>query len=178
MAALSVEIGRAILRDGARGDLVAELRQFGGDDLLTPCGILAPHPPDELAEICIDGGTARWTVGAPAPDEACQAARCQPTVSGFTSSTTSMRRWKRPANAPMSQRSNRRKQAFDLAADDDELLAKEQVLADQCCPRCEEGQDEVGNWEAKERDHGSERVPRRLAPGTAGNRAGQSGRGF
>jgi hypothetical protein len=35
LATLSVEIGRAILRDGARGDLVAELGQFGGDDLLT-----------------------------------------------------------------------------------------------------------------------------------------------
>ena len=35
LATLSVEVGRAILRDGARGDLVAELGQFGGDDLLT-----------------------------------------------------------------------------------------------------------------------------------------------
>src|SRR5450631_2700087 len=39
-----------------------------------------------------------------------QAVRCQPmTVSGFTRSTASKRRWKRPPNAPMSQRSNRRK---------------------------------------------------------------------
>jgi hypothetical protein len=50
LATLSVEVGRAVLGGGARGDLVAELGQFGGDDLLTPGGVLAPHPPDEVAE--------------------------------------------------------------------------------------------------------------------------------
>jgi hypothetical protein len=44
--------------------------------------------------------------------------------------------------------------AFDLAADDDELLAKEQVLGDQGCAGRNEGQDEV-EQEAKEADHGS-----------------------
>jgi hypothetical protein len=45
-----------------------------------------------------------------------------------------MRSWKRPAKAPMSQRSNlRRRGRFDLASDDDELLAKDQVFGDQGC---------------------------------------------
>ena len=48
LATLSVQTRRAVLGDGARGDLVAELGQFGGDDLLTPCRVLAPHPPDEF----------------------------------------------------------------------------------------------------------------------------------
>lgn len=50
--------------------------------------------------------------------------------------------------------------SFDLAADDDELLAKDQVLGDQCCPGPDEGQDDV-EQEAKESDHGNERLPRR-----------------
>jgi hypothetical protein len=107
LATLSVEVGRAVLRDGARGDLVAELGQFGGDDLLTPCRVLAPHPPDEFAEICVDGRTARRERQRQSRR---QAKRCQPmTVSGFTRRTASRRRWKRPTNAPMIQRSNRRK---------------------------------------------------------------------
>ena len=178
LAALSVEIGRAVLRDGARADLVAELRQFGGDDLLTPGGVPASHPPNELAEICIDGGTARWTVGAPAPDEA--PGRTVPADDGlgfheqYNVQETVEAAGQRPDEPAIEPAQTR---AFDLAADDDELLAKEQVLGDQGCPGCEECQDEV-EQEPKERDHGSEGVPRRLAPGTAGNRAGQSGRGF
>jgi hypothetical protein len=65
--------------------------------------------------------------------------------------------------------------AFDLAADDDELLAKDQVFGDQGCPGGDEGQDEV-EQEAKEADHGSDRVPRWSVSGTAGVRAGQDGR--
>ena len=53
--------------------------------------------------------------------------------------------------------------SFDLAADDDELLAKDQVLGDQGCPRRDEGQDDV-EQEAKEGDHDSERLPRRPVP--------------
>ena len=58
LAMLSFEVGRAVLCDCARGNLVAELGQLGGDDLLTPGRVLAPHPPDEFAEICVDGRTA------------------------------------------------------------------------------------------------------------------------
>ena len=159
LAALSVEIGRAILRDGARGDLVAELRQFGGDDLLTPCGVLAPHPTDEFAEICIYRGPARRTVGAPAPDEAPGGTVPADDGLGFDEQhdvqetvEAAGQRPDEPAIEPAQAR------AFDLAADDYELLAKEQVLGDQSCPGFEEGQDEV-EQEAKERDHGSERVP-------------------
>jgi hypothetical protein len=54
--------------------------------------------------------------------------------------------------------------SFDLAADDDELLAKDQVLGDQGCPGRDEGQDDV-EQETKEGDHGSERLPRRPVPG-------------
>ena len=45
-----------------------------------------------------------------------------------------------------------------MAADDDELLAKDQVFGDQGCPGRDEGQDEV-EQKAKEADHGSDRVP-------------------
>jgi hypothetical protein len=48
--------------------------------------------------------------------------------------------------------------AFDLAADDNELLAKDQVFGDQGCSGGDEGQDEVEE-EAKEANHGSDRVP-------------------
>ena len=58
LAAPPVEAGWAVLGDGARGDAVAELGQFGGDDLLAPCGVLAPHPPHEFAEVGVDGRTA------------------------------------------------------------------------------------------------------------------------
>src|ERR1017187_8158251 len=122
LATLSVQTRRAVLGDGARGDLVAELGQFGGDDLLTPFGVLAPHPPDEFAEICINGGTARWTVGAPAPEEA-------------------------PGGT---------------------------VLADDGLG-FPQGQDEV-EQEAKEADHGSDRVPPWTFSGTAGVCGGQGGR--
>jgi hypothetical protein len=44
--------------------------------------------------------------------------------------------------------------AFDLASDDDELLAKDQVFGDQGCSGRDEGQDDV-EPEAKEGDHGS-----------------------
>lgn len=68
--------------------------------------------------------------------------------------------------------------AFDLAADDDELLAEDQVLGDQGCAGRDEGQDEVEH-EAKEADHGSDRVPRWTFSGAAGVRpgAGWSGGG-
>jgi hypothetical protein len=46
---------------------------------------------------------------------------------------------------------------FDLASDDDELLAKDQVLGDQGCAGRDEGQDGV-EPEAKEGDHGSARA--------------------
>jgi hypothetical protein len=48
--------------------------------------------------------------------------------------------------------------SFDLSADDDELLAKDQVLGDHGCLRCDDGQDDV-EQEAKEGDRGSERLP-------------------
>ena len=60
------------------------------------------------------------------------------TVSGFTSRTTSMGRWKatgqRPDEPPVEPAQVR---AFDLAVDADELLAKD-VLGDQGCPRRDE----------------------------------------
>jgi hypothetical protein len=131
LPALSVEIGRAVLCDGARGDLVAELRQFGGDDLLTPRGILAPHPSDEFAEICIDGRTARRTVGAPAPDEAPGGTVPADDGLGFHEQhdvqetvEAAGQRPDEPAIEPTQAR------AFGLPAEDDELLAKEQVLGD------------------------------------------------
>jgi len=53
---------------------------------------------------------------------------------------------------------------FDLSADDDQLLAKDQVFGDQGCSGRDEGQDDV-EQQAKEGDHGSERLPWRPAPG-------------
>jgi hypothetical protein len=61
--------------------------------------------------------------------------------------------------------------ALDLAADHDEFLAKDQVLGDQGCPGRDEGQDEA-EQEAKEADHGCDRLPRWSVPRTAGVRAG------
>jgi len=55
--------------------------------------------------------------------------------------------------------------SFGLSADDNELLAKEQVLGDQHCPGCEDGQDNI-EQEAKEDDHGPERLPRWSIRGT------------
>jgi hypothetical protein len=49
------------------------------------------------------------------------------------------------------------------------------VFGDQGSPGGDEGQDEV-EQEAKEADHGSDRVPRWSVSGTAGVRAGQDGR--
>jgi hypothetical protein len=65
--------------------------------------------------------------------------------------------------------------SFDLSADDDDLLAKEQVLGDQHCPGCEDGQDDI-EQEAKEGDHGPERVPRWSVPGTVGHPGRAGGR--
>jgi len=64
--------------------------------------------------------------------------------------------------------------AFDLASDDDELLAKDQVFGHQGCSGRDEGQDDV-EPEAKEGDHGSARVPRWSVPGTAGVGVWQGG---
>jgi hypothetical protein len=175
LATLSVEVGRAVLGDGARGDLVAELGQFGGDDLLTPGGVLAPHPPDEFAEICINGGTARWTVGAPALEEAPGGTVPADDGLGFHEQHDvheAVEAAGQGTDEPAIESAQAR--AFDLAADDDELLAKEQVLGDQGCAGRDEGQDEV-EQEAKEADHGSDRVPRWSVPGTAGVGAWQGG---
>jgi hypothetical protein len=60
--------------------------------------------------------------------------------------------------------------AFDLAANDDELLAKDQVRGDEGCPGRAEGQNDV-EQEAKEGGHGSDRVTRWSVSGTAGVRA-------
>jgi hypothetical protein len=62
--------------------------------------------------------------------------------------------------------------AFDLAPDDDELLTKDQVLGDQGCPGRDDGQDDV-EQEAKEGDHGSERLPHGLFLARPGVRGGQ-----
>jgi hypothetical protein len=168
------------LGDGARGDLVAELGQFGGDDLLTPGRILAPHPPDEFAEICINGVTARRTVGARAPEEAPSGP--VPADEGLWFHEQhdvheAVEAAGQGTDEPAIESAQSR--AFDLAADDDKLLAKEQVLGDQGCAGRDEGQDEV-EQEAKEADHGSDRVPRWSVPGTAGVRAGHTvvGRGW
>ena len=180
LATRSVEIGRAVLGDGARRDLVAELGQFGVDDLMTPGGVLAPHPPDEFAEICINGGTARWTVGAPAPEEAPGGTVPADDGLGFheqhdvhEAMEAAGERTDEPAIEPPAQA-----RALDLTADDDELLAKKEVLGDQGSAGRDEGQDDV-EPEAKEGDHGSARVPRWSVPGTAGSRcgAGRSVRG-
>jgi hypothetical protein len=141
LATLSVEIGGAVLRDGPRGDLVAELGQFGGDDLLTPGRVLAPHPPDETAEICIDGRTARRRAGAPAPEKAPGGTvpaddrlGCHEQDGVQKVVEASSRRADEPAIESAQAR------AFDLASDNDELLAKEQVLGDLGCARHDEGQ--------------------------------------
>ena len=177
LATLSVQTRRAVLGDGARGDLVAELGQFGGDDLLTPGRVLAPHPPDEFSEICIDGRTARRTVGAPAPEQGPGGTVPADDGLGFHEEhgvqqavEAAGQRTDEPAIESAQAR------AFDLAADHDELLAKDQVFGDQGCPGDDPGQDEA-EQEAKEADHGSDRVPRWSVSGTAGvRRAGQDGR--
>ena len=120
---------------------------------------------------------ARWTVGAPAPEEAPGGTVPADDGLGFHEQhdvhetvEAAGQRPDEPAIEPAQA------SAFDLAADDDELLAKEQVLGDQGCPGRDEGQDEVDRRRRKGTTVPS-CVPRRLAPGTPGNRAGQSGRG-
>jgi hypothetical protein len=162
LAALSVEVGRAVLRDGARRDLVSECGQFGGDDLLTPGGVLAPHPADEIAEICIDGWTARWTAGAPTPEEAPSGTVPADDGLGFHRQDGIQKLVEatgQGTDEPAIESAQAR--AFDLASDDDELLAKEQVLGDQGCPRYDEGQNNA-EQEAERGDHGSNRLPRHL----------------
>jgi hypothetical protein len=46
-------------------------------------------------------------------------------------------------------------------SEDDELLAKKQVLGDQGCPRNAEGQN-AGKLAVEQSDHDSERLPRHL----------------
>ena len=76
------------------------------------------------------------------------------------------RRWSRRPKAPICRSSllykpksswNRRLASFDLAADHDELLSKEQVLGDQGCAGRDEGQDEV-EQEAKKAEVGKYRA--------------------
>src|SRR5450432_4527893 len=168
LATLSVEVGPAVFRDGARRDLVAELGQLGGDDLLTPGRVLAPHPPDEFAEICINGRTARWTAGAPAPDETPGGTVPADDGLGFHEQHDVHEAVEAPGQGtdePTIESAQAR--AFDLASNDDELLAKDQVFGDQGCSGRDEGQDDV-EPEAKEGDHGRARVPRWSVPGTAG----------
>ena len=137
---------------------------------------LQPHPPDEFAEICINGGTARWTAGAPAPDEAPGGTEPADDGLGFHEQHDVHKVVEAAGQGtddPAIESAQAR--AFDLAADDDELLSKEQVLGDQGCAGRDEGQDEV-EQEAKKGDHGSDRVPRWCVSGTAGDSAGQGGR--
>jgi len=121
-----VEAGRSVLGDGARGDLVAELGQFGGDDLLAPGGVLAPHPPDEISEVVVDGGTAWWTARTPAPEQAPRGA--VPADDGLGVYKQDGAQQVPPASGqgtyepPIESAPAR---AFDLAADDDELLAED-----------------------------------------------------
>jgi len=137
---------------------------------------LQPHPPDEFAEICINGGTARWTAGAPAPDEAPGGTVPADDGLGFREQHDVHKVVEAAGQGtddPAIESAQAR--AFDLAADDDELLSKEQVLGDQGCAGRDEGQDEV-KQEAKKGDHSSDRVPRWCVSGTAGDSAGQGGR--
>jgi hypothetical protein len=125
-----------------------------GDQLLAKDQVLAPHPPDELGRSASTGGRPGGRRERHRQSNR-HAVRCQEmTVSGFTRRTAFSKGRKRQANAPMSHRPPcAPARAFELAADDDELLAKNQVLGHQRCPGREEGEDDVGE-EAKERDHG------------------------
>ena len=144
LATLTIEAGWTVLGDGARGDLVAELGQFGGDDLLTPGGVVAPHSPDECAEICIDRGTTWRTAGAPAPEQAPRGAVPADNGVGFheqdgvpQAPEAAGQCTEEPPIEVAPPRS------FDLSADDDQLLAKDQVLGHQGCPGRDDGQDDV-----------------------------------
>src|SRR5450631_2019265 len=144
LATLTIEAGWTVLGDGARGDLVAELGQFGGDDLLTPGGIVAPHSPDECAEICIDRGTTWRTTGAPAPEQAPRGAVPADNGVGFheqdgvpQAPEAAGQCTEEPPIEVAPPRS------CDLSAADDQLLAKDQVLGYQGCPGRDDGQDDV-----------------------------------
>ena len=63
------QIRGSVLGHGPRGDVVAELGKFSGDDVLAPQRILLPHPADEGSGVGIDGWSANRTTRAAAPEE-------------------------------------------------------------------------------------------------------------
>src|ERR1022692_2708924 len=118
---------------------------------------------------------ARWTVGAPAPEEAPGGTVPADDGLGFHEQHDvheAMEAAGQGTDEPAIE--SARARAFELASDDDELLAKDQVFGDQGCSGRDEGQDDV-EPEAKEGDHGSARVPRWSVPGTAGVGVWQGG---
>jgi hypothetical protein len=95
--------------------------------------------------------------------------RCQRmTVSGFTSRTASLKRRKRPANAPRSHRSKRRHRGrLTCRRTTISCWRRIRFSATRAARGATTGQDDVEE-EAKEGDHGPERLLRQSIPGVGG----------
>lgn len=160
--------GRPVLRDGPGIHAVPGLRQFGGDAILTPRKVVAPHSADEGAPVGVDGRAAGRAARtrSPAPEQS--PAGPVSGDDGFRLDDDD-RLAKRPESAgeggdqpPVAAAES---WPCDTTSENDELLAEHEVLGQECRARREDGQDD-GSQAVEDRGHGPV-VPRRPGQGTA-----------
>src|SRR5580693_9320891 len=65
--AATLQVLRAVLRDRARRDAPAELRELASNPVLAPQAVLSPHPPDEGTQLGVDRWPADRTARAATP---------------------------------------------------------------------------------------------------------------
>jgi hypothetical protein len=69
LTAATLQVLWAVLRDRARRDAPAELRELAGNPVLAPQEVLSPHTPDEGPQLGIDRRPADWTARAATPPQ-------------------------------------------------------------------------------------------------------------
>jgi hypothetical protein len=122
--------------------------------IFCPQMVFLPHPPDEFTETCIDSWTAWWKAGAPAPEQApCGAVPADDGLGfhGQDGVHETAEAARQCADEPAIESAPAG--AFDLASDDDELLANDQVFGDQrqAAVRAE-SKEKVGCWFRQEKN--------------------------
>jgi hypothetical protein len=69
LTAATAQVLRTVLRDRARRDAPAELRELAGDTVLAPQAVLPPHASDEISQLAVDRRPADPTARAVAPPQ-------------------------------------------------------------------------------------------------------------
>jgi hypothetical protein len=135
---------RPVLRHCAGRDNVAELGQLTADHVLVPGCVVTPHAADEVAKIHVDRRTATGPTRSTAPEQS-PAGSVPPDDGLGPNDEDGGEKVAEPPGQGREQPSVEGAQArsLDLPAQDDDLLAQEQVLGDERGAWGHEGEHEV-----------------------------------